>query len=220
MSRVELFFDFISPYAYFASEELPRICERHGAALTFRPILFAGLLDHFGHLGPAEIPIKAQNTFRDTVRHAVRRDIPFQFPKYHPFKSVNALRLALELVSGADQPAIVRTLFRAGWQEGEDMGDPDALTRALDKAGFDGAALLSRTRDADVKAALRSETERAADLGVFGVPTMIIDDELYWGKDRLGDVETHLVEGNPLSGIDPLDYAPQGASAVRPRSQK
>ena len=217
-SRVEFFFDYLSPYAFFASLDLPKICEQHGAELVYRPVLFAGLLDHWGQRGPAEIPAKALYTLRDCARHAARHHIRFRCPKYHPFRSLTPLRVSLAAVAGEHQALVVETLYRAGWSEGADLGSGDAIAQALDAAGLDGQALVGRTADADVKAALREQTEEAVSRGVFGIPTMIAKGELFWGKDRLVDVEERLAGNDPLDSVDLSAIIPVGPGAIRPGS--
>ncbi len=216
---VEFYFDYLSPYAYFAALSLPAICERQNARLVYRPTLFAALLDHFGHRGPAEIPPKALYVFKDCARHAARGGIPFRAPRLHPFRSLTALRASLEEVSGSDQPRVVDALFRAGWGQGIDLGSDDAVTSALDGAGLDGARVVARTREPEAKAILKDATARAVERGVFGVPTMITGGELFWGKDRLLDVEEHLAGRDPLATVDLAEIVPSGVGAVRPGSR-
>jgi 2-hydroxychromene-2-carboxylate isomerase len=220
ISSLQFFFDYLSPYAYFAALELPAICDRRGARLVYRPVLFAALLDHWGQRGPAEIPAKALYTLRDCARYAAQHHIPFRTPRYHPFRSLTALRVSLELVSGDDQRAVVEAIYRAGWGEGADLGSGEEIAHALDRAGLDGQSLVARAADPDVKVALREETERAVSLGVFGIPTMVVNGELFWGKDRLADVDEHLAGNDPLATVDISELFPIGVGAVRPGSKR
>jgi 2-hydroxychromene-2-carboxylate isomerase len=194
--RVDFYFDFISPYSYLAWRRLRDVCTRTGARLTLHPVLFAGLLHRWGHLGPAEIPPKREFMVKDCLRRAMRRGLPMSFPKTHPFKPLTALRLALTEVSGAQQLEVVDTLWKAGWERGIDLGSDDEVVAELKKAGFDGDALIARTQDPRVKDMLRRETEDAIGRGVFGVPTFIVDGELFWGDDRIDDLERYL-RGEP-----------------------
>lgn len=202
---LDFYFDFISPYAYLAwanPRTGPRaLAARHGLALTLRPVLFAGLLEHWGQLGPAEIPAKRAFLVRDVLRHAARESIPLVYPKVHPFSPITLLRLALAEVSGARQAEVVDALFELAWASGDDLADPAVIAAALARRGLDGEALLARTRDDDVKAALRRATDEAAARDVFGVPTFIANGELFWGSDRADDVDRFL------AGDDPVDPA-------------
>src|SRR3982750_3217164 len=92
---VDFYFDYLSPFAYLASLEAPELCAHRGACLRFRPVLFAGLLDHFGQRGPAEIPPKAIHAFHAALRYARSRGIPLRSPRFHPFKPLVALRATL-----------------------------------------------------------------------------------------------------------------------------
>jgi len=209
---LELYFDFISPYAYLAWQN-PRsgpraLAVRHGVELVIRPVLFAALLEHGGQLGPAEIPAKRAFLVKDVLRQAALEGIPLTYPPIHPFNPLTLLRLALVEVSGAQQVAAIDALFALVWGRGEPLDDA-AIARALDAAGLDGARLLARTRDDDVKAALRRETEIAIARGVFGVPTFVARGELFWGSDRLADVDRHL------AGHDPVDQALAAAIIAR-----
>jgi 2-hydroxychromene-2-carboxylate isomerase len=157
--------------------------------------------------------------FRDCARYARRHGIAFRAPQFHPFRSLTALRVSLGLVAGTAQAQVVGALYRAGWGDGIDLGSSDEIAAALDRAGLDGKGLVARTSEPDVKQALKDETARAISLGVFGVPTMIVGDELFWGKDRLSDVNAFLGGDDPLSGFDLGEIAPRGSSATRPAAR-
>jgi 2-hydroxychromene-2-carboxylate isomerase len=207
------YFDFISPYAYLAWQN-PRtgpraLAARHGRALALHPVLFAGLLDRWGQLGPAEIPPKRAFLVRDVMRQAAVDSIPLRYPDVHPFNPLTLLRLALSDVAGARQADVIDVLFALAWNRGAPIDDA-AITGALDAIGLPGAALLARTREDAVKAALKQSTDAAVDRGVFGVPTFIVDDELIWGSDRATDVDRFL------AGHDPVDRALAAAITARP----
>jgi 2-hydroxychromene-2-carboxylate isomerase len=213
---VDFYFDYLSPFAYLASLEAPELCARRGANLRFRPVLFAGLLDHFGQRGPAEIPPKAIHAFLATLRYARSRDIPLRSPRFHPFKPLLALRATLAVDTDEERARAVRALFAHGWAEGGDLGDAAEITAALSAAGLDGKALVERAGADTIKQLLRSETDLAIARGVFGIPTLFVDDQLYWGLDQLEYVAAHLDGKDPLAGVDLATLAPRGASAVRP----
>lgn len=213
--RVDFYFDYLSPYAYFAAERLPGLCARHGAEVVYHPVLFAGLLNHWGQLGPAEIPAKALYTFRDAARWAALEGLPFRAPRFHPFVPLTALRLSLAEVAADDQARVVETLFRHGWGQGGDLGDPGALGAALDGAGLDGNALLERAHGDAPKAALRTATDAAIARGVFGIPTVDACGELLWGFDRMDHLELILSGNDPLTGRDLAQLASAGRAADR-----
>jgi len=194
-----------------------RLCEERGADLVIRPVLFAGLLNHWGQLGPAEIPPKSLFVLKDCARRAALSGLPLRVPQFHPFNSLTALRVSLAEVSGKDQPRVVDALFQAGWGQGMDLGSADAIVEILDAAGLDGKALVARTADPAVKEALRTATENAVGRGVFGIPTMIVDTELFWGNDQIENVDRYLSGTDPIAGMDLASLFPQGSSAVRRR---
>lgn len=165
------YFDFISPFAYLQWQRLQAL----GVAVRPVPVLFAAVLDHFGHKGPAEMNSKRRFTYRHVLFEAERRGIPFRFPDAHPFNPLAALRLAVAL--GA-QPDAVDAIFAQIWARGGSTEDFAELARRF---GIDDVA--AATARADVKSTLRANTEAAIARGVFGVPTLAIGDELFWGDD-------------------------------------
>ncbi len=174
--RVTWYFDFISPFAYLQCERLDRLPE--GTQIEYRPILFAALLNHWGHKGPAEIPSKRRFTYRQALWIARRNNIPFRAPPAHPFSPLNALRLAIALGSEEDS---VRSIFRLIWAEGYRPDLADSWNTMVEH--LDAHDASKRIADADIKSTLRTNTEEAIALGVFGVPTLAVERELFWGFD-------------------------------------
>jgi len=217
--HLDFWFDPISPYAFFAWLRIRDLAEAHDATLRLRPVLFAALLDHHGHRGPAEIPSKREATFKDILRYAAVHDIELQGPATHPFSPVTALRLCLREVAGDRQPEVVDAIFRGGWSRGADLGDPAALARLLDGIGLDGEAWVARTRDPAVKRALIAQTEAALARGVFGVPTCDVDGELFWGNDRLHYVALRLQGRDPLPVAAAERMLARPAGATRPNAR-
>lgn len=174
--RVQWYFDFISPFAYLQSERLDALPK--GTQLEFKPILFAALLNHWGHKGPAEIPSKRRFTYREVLWIARRDGIDLHMPPAHPFNPLSALRLAIDL--GCDRDA-VHAIFRFIWSEGNRTDDPESWDRLIRRLGIRDAN--ARIAKAEVKDRLRTNTEEAIASGVFGVPTIAIGKELFWGYD-------------------------------------
>jgi 2-hydroxychromene-2-carboxylate isomerase len=209
---VDFYFDFLSPYSYFSwLHARPRM----GSGVRFvpRPVLLSALLKQGRMLGPAEVPLKRAFLIRDTLRYAGRHRVPFTFPDPHPFHPVMALRLALPEVAGDDQERVIDALWRGGWVEGRNLGDPDELARILDAAGLDGARLVAATHEPAAKEALRRETEAAIERGIFGVPSFHVNGELFWGNDRVDDLCEYL------AGDDPLDRQKMAELLARPIGQ-
>jgi 2-hydroxychromene-2-carboxylate isomerase len=224
VQRVDFYFDFISPYAYFGWQVVPGVCARRGVPLRLQPILFAVILDKWGHKGPAEIPPKRTYLFSDVFRIGRSRGFPLVGPAKHPFNPLVALRLAMPEVGGADQARVIDAIFAMSWGQGGDPGDTAALVAALDAAGLDGAGLLARTQEPAVKEGLKARTGEAMARGTFGVPTMIAvhDDgreELFWGFDAVPWLEMHLDGRDPVDRDAVAKALERPAGATRPGSR-
>jgi 2-hydroxychromene-2-carboxylate isomerase len=171
-------FDVISPFAYLAFRRLAELPPQ--VELRFVPVLLAGILGHFGQLGPAEIAPKRRFTIRFVAWRAQRLGLPLRLPPAHPFNPLAALRLII--AAGSDQRS-VGTVLDAVFRDGRDVSDPAVivdLARVLGVA--DPQAALAETA---VKQRLREHTDWAIAHGVFGVPTLIIGEELFWGHDAV-----------------------------------
>ncbi len=215
-ATVDFYFDVISPYAYIAEARLRAEVQWSGVTVVYRPVLFAGLLRHWGQLGPAEIPAKRVFTFKDVLRRCAEYNLPLQGPKFHPFNPLVAQR-AILAAAPSDRVTATAAVLHAGWALGADLGDADAVATALTSAGLSGAALVARAAEPDIKAGLLAETEQAIARGVFGVPSFVVGDEVLWGQDRLRDLPA-LLEGRdpvPTGSIEALLARPAAAQRRR-----
>ncbi len=168
------YFDFISPYAYLQSTRLDRLSAVEPVECV--PILFAGLLNHWGHIGPAELPPKRQWTFEHVTWVAHRDGIDLTMPPEHPFNPLPLLRLSEAL---DNELQAVQRIFRWVWAEGNSPADEKALQALYDELNITGEAIAS----AEVKAAIRTNTEAAIAHDVFGVPTIRYRERNFWGDD-------------------------------------
>ena len=176
MPSADWYFDFVSPFSYLQCEQLPSL--ERALRVRYKPVLFAGLLKAHDHKGPAEIPAKRRFTYRFVVWQAKRLGIPLKFPAAHPFNPLPLLRLAI--VADCD-PDAVRRIFRFVWRDGR-IGDlPIEWAELMAELGLAGAE--ARIATPEVKDALRRNTDEAIARGVFGVPTLAIGEELFWGAD-------------------------------------
>jgi 2-hydroxychromene-2-carboxylate isomerase len=188
------------------------LARQYDCEIDPHPVVFGKLLDKWGQLGPAEIPPKQQWLNQYCLRYAALNGFEYNPPKQHPFNPLAALRLSLKPVAGADQHRVISALFEAGWSHGADLGDLPTLIDLLVKQSINGETLSRKITDPQVKDALVSETNMAIEKGVFGVPTIIIDDNLFWGNDQIEHVALLL------SGQDPLDRVKLTALQNRPRA--
>ncbi|MBV9983193.1 2-hydroxychromene-2-carboxylate isomerase [Bradyrhizobium sp.] len=181
------YFDVISPFSYLALGEIEKLAER--IRIAYKPILFAALLEHWRHLGPAEIPPKRLHTYRLCVFEAERRAIPFRFPPHHPFNPLRPLRL---LVALGATPNAVRTVMNSIWRDGLDLSAEASWQMTCTALGLDVADAAALVEGSDTKATLRANTEAAVKAGLFGVPTLQVGSELFWGVDALPMARAYL----------------------------
>jgi len=177
MKVITFWFDPVSPFTYLAFEQLPQVLEGCSYAVEYRPVLFAGLLVHWGQKGPAEVEPKRAWTFRHVAWLAHQHGIALDVPAVHPFNPLPLLRLAL--ACGPNR-RIVEALMRHVWIGGADAADPARLAALAQR--------LAPARDpasVEVKNQLRAATDLAITRGVFGVPTFELDGRLFWGVDAL-----------------------------------
>lgn len=198
-SKIHFYFDFISPYAYFAWRKLPVLAKKYNREIEAHPVVFGKLLDKWGQLGPAEIPPKRNWLNEYCFRYAALNGFKYNPPKKHPFNPLAALRMSLKEVSGDDQLRVIDSIFEEGWSHGADLGDLSTLTSLLTRQSIDGETLSKKVSESEIKELLIDETTYAIEKGVFGVPTIIIDDNLFWGNDQMDHIELLL------DGKDPLD---------------
>ncbi len=192
-ATLPFYFDYASPFAYLAATQVPGLAARTNARVAYRPLLLGGL---FKAIGTANVPLfempaaKRAHVLVDIQRWAAQWGVPFRFTSRFPMNTVKALRLTLA-TSPAAQPALVDALFRALWAEDRDISDRAELERIAEACGATEA--FARIESQPIKDALFTATDEARARGVFGVPTFFVRDDMYWGQDRLADVERALL---------------------------
>lgn len=205
--KVTWVYDVISPFAYLM---LPRLAELPATVeLTTLPVLFAGLLDHFGQRGPAEILSKRRFTYRFALWRARRLGLPMRFPPAHPFNPLGALRLA---IAAGSTLGAARLLLEAVFRDGRDVSAPAVLAELARQLGV--ADWQAQLADPQVKARLRHNTEWAAGRGIFGVPTLVIGEEFFWGHDAFDMALDYLQDPRAFAdeGMRAADTLPVGAA--------
>ncbi len=191
--KVKYYFDYLSPYAYLVWKRIPTLKQELNLDIEYVPILFAGLLNHWGQKGPAEIPAKCEYVFLECLRHAKEMQIPFGRPKHHPFNPLFSLRLSLIEASGKHQEEVINAIWDAGWRKSLDIGCPDTLKIILEEADLPSKDLLSAIENKDIKLCLKLNTQMAIDEKVFGVPTFVTEDKkIFWGLSALEHLKKYI----------------------------
>ena len=207
-------FDPLSPYAAVAWRQIHPLAAAYGREVRPVPTLLAALLAHGGTKGPAEIPAKRIYVFKDALRAARKVGMDLIPPPSHPFNPLIALRAA-SMLEGEAQRLLIDRLFHGAWGGGGGVSTPESVRRLADEAGLDGEALIEAAGTDEAKARLRNQTEEAISNGVFGVPTMRVDGELFWGFDSFGHLETFLRGEDPIGPEDLTPWLNISASANR-----
>ncbi len=203
-ASVDFYFDFVSPYSYIAFHRLDALPQPP----ALKPVLFAGLLNHWGQKGPAEIPAKRRWTYRWCTWWAKELGVPLRFPAEHPFNPLSHLRLALACGSRRDA---VKRIFESIWMSGENATDPARFQALCRELNVDQARLQA------VKDELRANTDEAAARGVFGVPSFVADGEVFWGADSIDFLNAYLasravIDNDEMRRIDALPVGAARAS--------
>ena len=197
------FFDFISPYAYIQSKRLEYL--QSFLDIELIPVLFAGLLNHFGQLGPAEIKFKRQHTFRQCLFITNQKGIKFKLPAHHPFNPLFPLRTSILKGNSFE---VVTKIFDFIWTTGKNIDDPNAQKYLLDQLEISDITLLSND---NIKQKLKENTSLAIQKGIFGVPSFYVDNEIFWGQDSEELLVSYLENSQKtkLTYFNPVDRFPE-----------
>jgi 2-hydroxychromene-2-carboxylate isomerase len=189
-------FDFGSPNAYLAHRVVPAIEARTGARFRYVPVLLGGLFKLTGNQAPmvafAGVPTKLAYERREMERFIAAHAIPFRMNPHFPVNTLALMRGAVAAEAEGVFDAYVEGMFHFMWEEPRKLDDPTVLAHALAEAGLPADRLLARAVDRDVKGRLAANTQDAFAHGAFGIPTFLVGGELYFGKDRLREVEEAL----------------------------
>lgn len=198
--RVEFLFDFGSPNAYLCHAVIPAIEARTGVRFTYVPILLGGLFKLANNRSPVEAFAAVPNKLaydRLEMRRFVERHRIERF-RHNPHFPVNTLKIMRGAVAAQQLGCFERyvdTVFAAMWERGLDMDDPAVIAGVLGDAGIDAPRLMQAAQEPSVKARLQRDTEAAHERGAFGAPTFFVDGEIFFGKDRLREVEDEIRGG-------------------------
>jgi 2-hydroxychromene-2-carboxylate isomerase len=199
MKELNFYFDYLSPFSYFAWLKLPQMAQDLDLKINYIPTALGPLLNHWGIKGPGEVQPKREFLLKQMLRYADNNKIEFTTPKTHPFNSIYALRLSLVEVAGIYQERVIETIWKSGWQKRIDLGEPDDLQTALREAELPAEDLYEKSFSKEARLALKNNIQEAIGKGVFGVPSFIYHDELFWGNDSLNELRLFI------QGQDNLD---------------
>ncbi|WP_293268381.1 2-hydroxychromene-2-carboxylate isomerase [Neptunomonas sp.] len=190
---VDFYYDFISPASYFALVRLTELCERAGATINYKPMLLGGVFKANGNTAPITVPAKWEWIKKDFARQAKHYNIPYQLNPHFIFSTVSVMRGSFWALAQGRIEEYNQAMYKAAWADGKDLSSMEVLTHVLNDAGFDASVVLEAMAQPENKLALIKATEEAAERGVFGAPTMFVNDEIYFGQDRLDWVERALI---------------------------
>lgn len=202
---IDWYFDFISPFAYFQHRQL--ISNHPEIQIRYFPILLGALFVKHQHKGPAEIPTKRIMTYRYCTWYAKQHGIPLQFPDVHPYHPVSVLRLAL--AAGANANTVSR-IFEYIWVKGKSPDRPERLAELASQLALHD--YVDAISNPSIKDELRQNTEQAISFGIFGVPTVMLDDQLFWGQDQTQLLLEYLENPNLFAQeqYQRLEHIPDG----------
>ena len=198
-TTVEFQFDFGSPNAYFCHRVIPAIEARSGKRFSYMPVLLGGLFKQANNRSPAEafagIPNKRAYDRLEVERFVKKHDLSaYRFNPHFPVNTLKIMRGAVAAQALGCFERYVEAVYAAMWEQQRDMADEAQILAVLAAAGLDGPALLLKSQDPEVKAGLMANTERAHACGAFGSPTFFVGDDIYFGKDRLREVEEAIAQ--------------------------
>jgi 2-hydroxychromene-2-carboxylate isomerase len=210
MNEIHFYFDVISPYAWLAFQALPKSLEGISHTVRYHPVVFGAMLKHHGQLGPAEMPGKRDWTYRQVMWLAKQQGTVLQMPASHPFNSLALQRMAVA-TSTKGEPArdVVEAIFKHVWCSGLEATD-EARNAELQKhltqmVQISQPGFQIDIQSPEVKQQLLQQTQAAIDLGLFGVPSMVVDGQVFWGQDALPMLRAYLEGDAWFQSSDWLD---------------
>ena len=190
--KVEFYYDFSSPYTYIASQRIEKICEDNDATLEWKPFLLGGVFNEIGSIPAVQIDNKFRYLRQDFEESARFYGVDFKFPELFPLNSVRSMRGAFAAQERGKLVEYTHEMFRLYWTRGVDLSNPELLGEAVSRIGIDKDWFLVRIAEQEIKDKLRDETNIAIERGVFGAPTMFVDEKMFWGNDRLDFLDRYL----------------------------
>ena len=181
----EFYFDFVSPYSYLAHKEISKIEKKNSVKIRYKPILLGGLHNLHGIKAPAFIPAKARHMIRDCKLIAEKNKIKFKFNSYFPIRSLNLMRGVLVAEEDNFKSYYIDSIFNAIWQDGLNMNDENIIEKILKNLNVNPKTFLLRVASASIKESLKKRTNEAYEKGIFGAPSFVSNNKIFWGQDRI-----------------------------------
>ena len=181
----DFYFDFISPYSFLAHKEIQKIEKKNSIKIRYRPILLGGLHNLHGIKAPAFIPAKAKHMIRDCKLIAEKNKINFKFNSYFPIRSLNLMRGVLVAEEDNIKSYYIDSIFNAIWQDGLNMNDENIIQKVLKNLNINPKTFLLRVLSSSIKDSLRKKTTEAYEKSIFGAPTFVSNNKIFWGQDRI-----------------------------------
>jgi 2-hydroxychromene-2-carboxylate isomerase len=181
----DFYFDFISPYSFLAHKEIRKIENKAKIKIKYNPILLGGLHNLHGIKAPAFIPAKAKHMVRDCKLIAERNNVKFKFNSYFPIKSLNLMRGVLVAEEDNIKDYYIDNIFNTIWQDGLNMNDEIIIQKILKNLNINHKTFVLRSTSSLIKDSLRKKTNEAYEKGIFGAPTFLSNNKIFWGQDRI-----------------------------------
>ena len=182
---LEFYFDFISPYSFLAHKQMRKIENNEGIKVIYKPVLLGGLHNLHGIKAPAFIPAKAKHMVRDCKLIAEKNNIRFKFNSYFPIRSLNLMRGVLVAEEDNIKKYYIDNIFNTIWQDGLNMNDTIVIQKILQNLNINPKTFSLRTTSSLIKDLLKKRTNDAYEKGVFGAPTFLVNNKIFWGQDRI-----------------------------------
>ena len=187
----DFYFDFVSPYSFLAHKQIRKIEKKKGILIKYKPILVGGLHNLHGIKAPAFIPAKAKHMIRDCKLIAAKNSVKFKFNSYFPIRSLNLMRGVLVAEEDNIKSYYVDSIFNTIWQDGLNMNDQLIIEKVLKNLNINPKTFILRASSSIIKDSLRNKTNDAFEKGIFGAPTFVSNNKIFWGQDR---IEFALIE--------------------------
>ena len=184
-NSLDFYFDFVSPYSFIAHQEIKKMENKASLNIKYKPILLGGLHNLHNIKAPAFIPAKARFMIRDCKLISEKKKIKFKFNSYFPIKSLNLMRGVLVAEEDTFQNFYIEKIFESIWKDGLNMNDQNIIDKVLKNMNINPKTFFLRSASQNIKSLLKRKTDEAFDKGIFGAPTFLVNNKIFWGQDRL-----------------------------------